>query len=98
MEKTIVLKLPTAKTPGFFKFLHGFTVFGDVMSKPLGHSAKEIDEALEWLVSLADGDKKEAKRLLLEMSAEQIGELIQNVGKEVGAAPDPLPSDGSGAG
>lgn len=90
MDKQIVLKLPDAKSPGFFKFLRGFSVFSEVMSKPLGRSTSEIDEALEWLVSLVEGDKKQAKQLLLGMSAEEIGGLIEEMGRGVSVTPDPL--------
>lgn len=94
MDKTIVLKLPDAKAKGFFQFLRGFSVFSEVMSKPLGRTPQEIDTAVDWLVSVVDQpkDKKEARKLVLSMSAEDVGELIRSASKVVAVEPDPLSS------
>lgn len=93
MERTITLKLPDAGAPGFFKFLRGFAVFGEVMGKPMGRSAEDIDAAVDWLVSIVDTpkDKGEARKLILAMSAEQVTDLIKSATKAVAVAPDPLP-------
>jgi hypothetical protein len=96
MERTISLKLPTAQSPGFFRFLRGFAVFAEVMGKPLVHTPSEIDEALEWLVSIVDEpkDRKEARRLIEGMSADQLGQVIKEMGESASVSPDPLPSPG----
>lgn len=98
MDKTITLRLPDAQAKGFFPFLRGFAVFSEVMGKPLGRTPQEIDAAVDWLVSLVDGDKKLARSAILKMSAQEIGELITGMGREVSVTPDPLPSPASDAG
>jgi hypothetical protein len=91
MDKSIVLKLPDAKSPGFFKFLRGFALFSEVMSQPVGRKSAEIDECLDWLLELVaePKDRKEARRLVMNLSAEEFGKLIQGMG--VAAEADPLP-------
>lgn len=93
MEQTILLKLPDAQSPGFFRFVRGYAVFVDVMTKPLGHSVSEIDEAREWLVSLVQKPEKEkARKLILDLSSEEIAKLIEQMGESATVTPDPLSS------
>ena len=82
MDKTIELKLPGPSDKGFFRFLRQQAMFLSVMGSPASHSPSEVDEALDWLVSLAVmADKKAARKVIENLSADQISELLKTLSK-----------------
>jgi hypothetical protein len=91
MEQKLVLKVPDSKTPGFFKFLKGYSVFAEVMGSPATHKPADIDAAIEWLVSLVVEPKnpKVAREMLVTFSADELMAALKGLGEGVSVEPDP---------
>ena len=90
-KKKLELQMPGPDTPGYFRYLKRYSIFASVMSSPANHSPQEIDEAIEWLVSLVKEptNPKVAREIIVSMSATEIGELIKSIGKAADTTPDP---------
>jgi hypothetical protein len=80
MAKEVKFRLPTSSDKGFFKFLRCQSRFFEVLAAPAGHSIAEIDEAMEWLVSLVDEpkDRKKAREYIENLSMDDILEVLRS--------------------
>jgi len=81
MEKQVVLKMPGPDAPGYLRRARGLSAFGNLMSNPASVTPEDADRALDWLVSIVEEpkDKRKARALVLELSADQLAEIFQTL-------------------
>lgn len=87
MTETIKLRLPGEDDPGILLFGRRMALFNEVVTQPGRHTVAEHDEAMEWLIGLVlePANRDDAKVLLYELSASQLGKLFS----DLNLAPDP---------
>lgn len=85
--KELKVKFPGPDAPGYLKRARGLAAFGKLQNSPASCTPAEVDEAVDWLVSIVvePKDRKKARQIILDLSVDELTQVFE----QLQAGPDP---------